>query len=30
MRLQALRLELGGVGAHRSAIVRSRWGGSAR
>jgi len=30
MRLQALRLEFGGVGGHRRAIVESRWGGSAR
>jgi alkylation response protein AidB-like acyl-CoA dehydrogenase len=27
MRLQALRLELGGVAAHRRAIVAARWGG---
>jgi hypothetical protein len=26
MRLQALRLELGGVGAHRRAVVDARWG----
>jgi alkylation response protein AidB-like acyl-CoA dehydrogenase len=29
MRLQALRLELGGVAAHRRAVVTSRWGGPA-
>jgi len=27
MRLHALRLELGGVGAHRRAVVEQRWGG---
>ena len=26
MRLQALRLELGGLGAHRRALARARWG----
>jgi alkylation response protein AidB-like acyl-CoA dehydrogenase len=27
MRLEALRLELGGVGGHRRALARARWGG---
>jgi alkylation response protein AidB-like acyl-CoA dehydrogenase len=29
MRLQALRLELGGVSAHRRAVARERWGSAA-
>jgi alkylation response protein AidB-like acyl-CoA dehydrogenase len=29
MRLEALRLELGGVGGHRRALARARWGGGA-
>ncbi len=28
MRLEALRLELGGVGGHRRALARARWGGA--
>jgi len=28
MRLEALRLELGGVGDHRRALARARWGGA--
>jgi len=29
MRLEALRLELGGVGGHRRALAQARWGGKA-